>query len=76
VVIWYIPSGERQADTPQASDTVNIYLRERFYGRFRRVLSLTEDVDPQRVEARYRDGVLHITAPKQATAKPRQIEVK
>jgi HSP20 family protein len=69
-------TGERQAETPQASDTVNIYLRERFYGRFRRVLSLTEDVDPQRVEARYRDGVLRITAPKQEAAKPRQIEVK
>jgi HSP20 family protein len=69
-------TGERQAEMPQASDTVNIYLRERFYGRFRRVLSLTEDVDPQRVEARYRDGVLRITAPKQAAAKARQIEVK
>jgi HSP20 family protein len=69
-------AGERKAQTPEASDTVNVYLRERFGGRFRRVLSLSEDVDPQRVEARYRDGVLRITAPKQEAAKPRQIEVK
>jgi HSP20 family protein len=69
-------AGERKAETPEASDTMNVYLRERFDGRFKRVLSLSEDVDPQRVEARYRDGVLRITAPKHEAAKPRQIEVK
>jgi HSP20 family protein len=36
-------AGERKVETPKASDTVNVYLRERFDGRFRRVLSLPEE---------------------------------
>jgi HSP20 family protein len=44
-------------------------------GAFRRVISLPEDVDPDRIRARYRDGVLQITAERPEAAKPRHIEV-
>lgn len=51
------------------------YRQERFGGEFRRVISLPEDVDPARVEAKYRDGIVQIRVLRQASAKPRQIEI-
>ncbi len=66
-------SGERRLPV---NDNVNYYRQERFNGEFRRAITLPEGVDPDRVEARYRDGILHLTVPRHEAAKPRQIEVK
>lgn len=52
------------------------YRRERFDGDFRRVIALPDDVDPNRVEARYREGVLQVTVQRRTAVRPRQIEVK
>ena len=49
---------------------------ERFYGEFRRVVRLGEDVDPENITAEYNDGVLTIAVPKTALAKARKIAVK
>jgi len=57
-------------------ENATYYRQERFNGAFRRVIALPEDVDPNRVEAKYRDGVLHIKAQKRETAKRRQITVQ
>jgi HSP20 family protein len=51
------------------------YRQERFDGEFRRVISLPEDIDPERVEAKYRDGIVQICVHRQQSAKPRQIEI-
>jgi HSP20 family protein len=51
------------------------YRRERFTGAFRRVISLPEDVDPERVEAKYVDGIVKVTVGRRAAARPRQIEI-
>jgi HSP20 family protein len=37
---------------------------------------LPDDADPDAVEARYRDGVLHITVQRRAAAQPRRITVQ
>jgi HSP20 family protein len=66
-------AGDRKA--PVEKD-VNYYRKERFDGGFRRVITLPEDVDPERVDARYRNGVLQIHVQRRAAAGPRQIEVK
>jgi HSP20 family protein len=66
-------SGERKVEAPES---VEHYRRERFSGSFRRVISLPEDVDPEKVDARYVDGVLHISVKRREASKPRQIEVK
>jgi HSP20 family protein len=66
-------SGERQAPVREEA---NYYRKERFDGPFRRLITLPEDVDPDRVEANYRDGVLEIHIKRREAAKPRQIEVK
>jgi len=64
--------GER----PAAEETGRAYLRERFSGAFRRAVTLNEDVDPERVDARYDNGILHIHLPRRAEARARRIEIK
>ena len=52
------------------------YRHERFSGEFRRTISLPDDADPARVEAKYVNGILTITVGRRESAKPRQIEVR
>ena len=66
-------SGERKIEMPEAD---NYYLQERFSGEFKRVLSLPTDVDPNKVDATYKNGVLHITVQRSEASKPKQIQVK
>ena len=70
-------AGERQTDLPSEEDRkAVVHINERFGGRFRRVLSLSDDVDPNSVSASYTDGVLHISAKRRASAQPRRITVQ
>ena len=55
---------------------MSYHRKERAEGSFSRTLTLPTDVDSGNVEARYADGILAITLPKAAEAKPRQITVK
>ena len=68
-------SGERRSDSSPGQQEANTYAQERFTGKFRRVISLPEDADPAKVEAKFRDGVLHVTVAKRESSKPRQITV-
>ncbi|MEQ8859984.1 MAG: Hsp20/alpha crystallin family protein [Pseudomonadales bacterium] len=65
-------SGKRE-EAPHEGATY--YRRERFTGSFQRVLTLPEDVDPDKVTASYRDGVLHVRVGRREEVKPRRIEV-
>jgi HSP20 family protein len=65
-------SGERNADLPEG---VQPFRQERFSGGFRRVITLPEDVDADKVSATYRDGVLHISVRRREKVQPRRIEV-
>ena len=49
---------------------------ERAYGTFVRRFVLPTEVDGDHVKAEFRDGVLHVTLPKAASAKHKTIEVK
>lgn len=69
-----IISGERLADS--LPDQAMVHIDERFSGRFRRVVSLPDDIDATAVEARYRDGVLHVRIPRREIAQPRRITVQ
>ena len=70
-------AGERAAELP-ADDNgkQTVHINERFGGRFRRVVSLADDLDPNRVSADYRDGVLHISIKRRESAQPRRISVQ
>lgn len=54
----------------------NYYRREVHYGAFARSLSLPANVDTEKAEAKFENGVLTITFPKVAEAQPKRIEVK
>ncbi|GAB1390962.1 MAG: hypothetical protein AMXMBFR78_14150 [Rubrivivax sp.] len=69
-------AGERKAAAPAASDEkTTLHLNERFAGRFRRVVSMPDDIDPASVRASFTDGVLRVSAERRAAAQPRHIEV-
>lgn len=67
-------AGERKP--PEAPEGARWHLRERRYGRFSRVVKLPHAVDPDRVEARFRDGVLQVALHRPEAEKPRRIEIK
>jgi HSP20 family protein len=67
-------AGERRSET-SAGQGLGSYAQERFAGKFRRVISLPDDADPTKVEARFRDGILHVTVGKRESSKPRQVSV-
>ncbi len=66
-------SGERKIPIDEKAD---YYRQERYSGEFRRVITMPEDVDPDRVEASYRDGVLRISVARKEAARPRKIAVQ
>ncbi len=65
--------GERKADTPEG---VSYHRRERMNGRFSKSITLPYEVQVDKVEAEYKNGVLKLTLPKAEHAKPRSITVK
>ena len=67
-----VVAGNRSLSIDEEAD---YYRQERFDGDFRRVVSLPDDVDPDRIDAKYRDGVVHITVQRREIAKSRQITV-
>lgn len=69
-------AGERKGDAPAPEEKCNVYAQERFSGRFRRVVNLPEDIDADAVQARYRDGLLHITVPRREPARPRRVTIQ
>ena len=69
-------SGERPSALPKDESKANVYGNERFSGRFRRAISLPEDIDPSKVEATYRDGVLRVSVARRESALPKRITVQ
>jgi len=65
--------GGRREAAPASEATY--YRSERFEGAFRRVISLPEDIDPDKVEASYRDGIVEIRLQRRESSKPRRIEI-
>jgi HSP20 family protein len=66
-------AGERKAE---ASNGEKAERTERYVGKFRRSISLPVRMDPNKVSATYRDGILMVTLPKAEEAKPKQIQVR
>lgn len=69
-------AGERAPDLPQQGDDATVHINERFAGRFRRVVSLSDDLDPNGVSAQYRDGVLHVSIKRREQTQPRRITIQ
>jgi len=69
-------SGERTDENRDERD--DYYRSERTYGRFFRAVQLPDGVDPDKVEATFKDGVLEVTipAPKVQTPRNRQVKIR
>ena len=65
--------GEKKAPTEVKDD--QYHHIERRYGSFSRSFSLPTTVDPNRVSAEYRNGILTVRLPLREEAKPRTIKV-
>jgi len=65
--------GERKIEKEEKEE--NYRRVERQYGSFTRTFTLPQTVDSENVSANYDKGVLKISLPKKAEAKPKQIKV-
>jgi HSP20 family protein len=65
--------GEKKQQAEENNERVHRF--ERTYGMFERTFALPNTVDPDRIEARYDNGVLIVSLPKAERAKPREIRV-
>jgi len=67
-------SGERKQEEQKREGET--YRSERFLGRFQRTITLPTEVDANRIQATYKDGLLIVTLGKSEQATRKQIEVK
>ena len=67
-------SGEKKQEEEKKEK--RYYHMERSYGSFRRDLTLGAEVDPDKIEASCKDGVLTLTLPKSEKATAVKIKVK
>lgn len=67
-------SGKREEEERREGETYFAY--ERSYGTFSRTFTLPEGVDPERVNAELKEGVLTVTIPKTEEQKAKRIQVK
>lgn len=67
-------AGKREI--PNEHERVSYHRKERPEGSFNRSLTLPTDLDVERIDARYADGILTLKLPKAEAAKPRLINVK
>ena len=66
--------GEKKFEEKVSKDN---YIRvERAYGSFVRSFTLPQNADPEKIKAKYKEGILEITIPKKEEAKPKQIKVE
>lgn len=63
-------SGRRAAKYPEKAA---VHRRERLFGRFNRAVTLPVEVDADKVQATYTDGVLAVLLPRAERDKPRRI---
>jgi HSP20 family protein len=62
--------------TPTSPEKGVWHRQERVFGQFERPLTLPFIVDPDKVEARFENGVLTVKLAKHESARPRKINVK
>ena len=65
-----------KGEKKQEKKNENYHSVERRYGMFSRTIRLPFEVEADKVDATYKDGVLKVTLPKSEAAKPKKIEIK
>ena len=65
--------GERKIDEEVQEE--NYYRKERCAGKFERAFTLPDAINPEKIKANFKDGVLKVEIPKPEEKKPRQIKI-
>jgi HSP20 family protein len=65
--------GERKAEEEVQKE--NYYRMERCFGTFERAFTLPSAVDPGKITANFKDGILRIEIPKPEEKRPKQISI-
>ncbi len=65
--------GERSHENEIKED--DYYHNERSYGKFQRAFTLPANLDPEKIKADFKDGILKIEIQKPEDEKPRQITI-
>jgi len=66
--------GERKFE--EDNDVRGYHRLERSYGTFTRSFTVPSTVDPEKVAAEFKNGVLTVKLPKKEAAKPRQVKIE
>lgn len=69
-------AGERAPGIPGGDPKLQVFARERGFGRFARTVSLPDDIDPAQISATYRDGLLQVSIARRESAQPQRITVQ
>ncbi|HOY56129.1 MAG TPA: Hsp20/alpha crystallin family protein [bacterium] len=67
---------EGKSEKKSEVDERSYYRKEVRYGSFHRVVALPAAVDSEQAKAEYENGVLKVSIPKEAKAKPRTVKVE
>lgn len=69
-------AAEREGIIPSKDPDVQVYANERVSGKFTRSVALPDDIDPTRISATYRDGVLQVSVARVEAAAPTHVAVQ
>ncbi len=67
-------SGERRSEKKEEKGTRRFF--EKTYGKFERVFTLGNEVNVDKIEANYHEGVLQVKVPKAEASKPKLIPIQ
>lgn len=68
-------SGEKKSEIKEEDEKKGYCRVERSYGSFRRVLALPEDSDPEKIAAKFKNGVLDIVIPRKEPKEKKKIAI-
>jgi len=68
--------GERANEREEKNEDTKFYKTESTYGSFMRRFTLPEDIDPKKIKAVYKDGVLGLTIPKPPESEAVQVQIE
>ena len=66
-------TGERKSE--EVKEKKDYLRKERIYGNFHRVYTLPQSIDPNKITANFKDGILTVSVPKTEESKPKQVKI-
>jgi len=67
-------SAEKNEET--VKENTKLHLSERYFGSFKRTITIPKFVDSDNISAKYRDGVLQVVMPKQEKSNSKSLKIE